>query len=120
MASTRNKNMPGNYALEHRQRTNIDQWHQYQYGSSGHVFQPQMPGIGLTPGFMGADVLSSNPTDIESHLFGIQANNLVTPQAVLVPQLKSLEPVHLFTLPRIVMPTPLNDTYVSQQRPFPI
>jgi len=40
-----------------------------------------MAGTGLLQGYMGNAVLAQNPQDIESFLFGIGANNLVTPAA---------------------------------------
>jgi len=77
MASTRSKNTPGNYCLEQRA---------FQHGveycvDRDYAYVPRTlaAGDGLLQGRMGCDVLSQNPQDVESFLFGIGATNLVSP-----------------------------------------
>ena len=49
-----------------------------------------------------SDVLSHNPTDIESSLWGINSTNLVTPAPSLVPNLKTLPTISFFDKPVVV------------------
>lgn len=79
MASTRSKNTPGNFYLK-QQSTQ----HGASYVTDRQYAYPQqvlMAGTGVLQGYMGNAVLAQNPQDIESFLFGIGANNLITPAA---------------------------------------
>ena len=92
MTSTRDKNSQGNYSLEQKAMRTVRENLGYYNGPNGHAYKPALPelyNISRIP----ADVLSSNPTDIESSLWGINSNNLVLPMPKVVPHLKSLPSV---------------------------
>jgi hypothetical protein len=114
MASTRNKNTPGNYCLEQRQNTNSEKWLSYGNGVNGS----DLAGYGFIQGPMPWNKLSHNPADIESFLFGINSTNLVNPAGPLTPELKCLQSKDLFKRSDIIMPVPL--VVPKDQRPFPL
>ena len=90
MASTRNKNTPGNFCLDNRQNVRIETWQLYKNGANGTAYDTRLPGNGLNPGQLPWNTLSYNPADIESFLFGINSTNLVNPAPALTPELKYL------------------------------
>ena len=47
MASTRNKNTPGNYCLDQRQNVGIESWQLYTNGANGLAYDTRLPGNGL-------------------------------------------------------------------------
>jgi len=85
MASTRDINAPGNYAMEQdamkKERLNL----LYPHAANGHAVTTQLPGTGLLPARVGSAQLSSNYVDIESRLYGISSTNLVEPLPTLTP-----------------------------------
>ena len=107
MASTRNKNTPGNYCLDQRQYSQMMNWSLYEHSSHGQAYDTKLSGNGLNPGQMPWNTLSYNPADIESFLFGINSTNLVNPAAPLTPELKNLSSANLFKMPDTIMPNPL-------------
>ena len=117
MASTRNKNTPGNYCLDQRQNVGIESWQLYTNGANGLAYDTRLPGNGLNPGQLPWNTLSYNPADIESFLFGINSTNLVNPAGPLRPELKTLETANFFEKGAILMPEPL--AVEKKQRPFP-
>lgn len=118
MASTRNKNTPGNYCLDQRQNTGIQSWQLYQNGANGYAYDTRLPGNGLNPGQLPYHSLSYNPADIESSLWGINSTNLVNPEPQLTPQLKHLQTANIFETKPIIMPIP--QAIPKYERPFPI
>ena len=118
MASTRNKNTPGNYCLEQRQSTGPEKWCLYKNGANGYAYNTKLAGTGLIQGQMPWDTLSHNPADIESFLFGINSTNLVNPAPALTPELKCLQSKDLFKRSDSIMPVPL--VVPKNQRPFPL
>ena len=118
MASTRNKNTPGNYCLDQKQYTDNSAWTLYANGAHGQAYDTRLAGNGLNPGQLPWTTLSYNPADIESFLFGINSTNLVNPAPCLTPELKCLKMANVFKLPDIIMPVPL--TVPKSQRPFPL
>jgi hypothetical protein len=116
MASTRNINTPGNYALEEKQYKHAQQYSLYKNSQYGEAYSTKMPGNGLLPGQLPANQLSRNPTEIESFLFGINSTNLVNPEPPLVPELKCLETANIYKKPANIMPLPL---VIEKNRPFP-
>ena len=94
MASTRNRNTPGDYALEQKINTLQNDYMSYDKSAFyGTVQNTYFPGNGLIGMKTAGMNLSSNATDIESQLFGIGSTNLVQPQRPIAPdvyQLKSL------------------------------
>jgi hypothetical protein len=107
MASTRNKNTPGNYNLEQRNHTLSSSYKLYTNSSHGAAYTTQNPGNGLNPGQIPGNQLSHNTADIESFLFGINSTNLVNPSHTVKPELIRLSSTHLFDKPSTVMPVPL-------------
>ncbi len=118
MASTRNKNTPGNYCLDQRQNTQSESWQLYTNGANGLAYDTRLAGVGLNPGQMPWSTLSYNPVEIETFLFGIGSTNLVNPVKPLRPELKCLNSVNLFKKQDVIMPIPL--TVSKSQRPFPV
>jgi len=118
MASTRNKNTPGNYCLDQRQNVGIESWQLYKNGANGYAYDTRLPGNGLNPGQLPWTTLSHNPADIESFLWGINSTNLVNPVGPLTPELKCLNTVNVFKTKPVIMPVP--QAIPKYQRPFPI
>ena len=103
MASTRNKNTPGNYCLDQRQFTEMRNWSLYENSSHGQAFDTKLAGNGLNPCQMPWTTLSHNPADIESFLFGINSTNLVNPSHNPRPELIRLGTVNLFEKQNIII-----------------
>ena len=118
MASTRNKNTPGNYCLDQKQYTDSSAWLLYANGANGEAYDTRLAGNGLNPGQLPWTTLSYNSADIESFLFGINSTNLVNPASCLTPELKNLKMANIFKTPNVIMPVPL--TVPKGQRPFPL
>jgi len=118
MASTRNKNTPGNYCLDQKQYTDSSAWTLYANGAYGQAYDTRLAGNGLNPGQLPWTTLSYNPADIESFLFGINSTNLVNPAPCLTPELKCLKTANIFKMPDVIMPVPL--VVSKSQRPFPL
>lgn len=77
MASTRNKNTAGNYALEMQQNMESSQYSL----KNNYVAQPiRLAGYGFLQGHLPQTSLSKNSVDIESFLFGINSTNLAQMQ----------------------------------------
>jgi hypothetical protein len=95
MASTRDKNSAANYCLEQKGLTKIRDNLAYYYAPNGHAYNPGFAEFYIAS-HMPNDILSYNPTDIESSLLGINSNNLVNPMPQVVPQLKKLPTVSFF------------------------
>ena len=118
MASTRNKNTPGDYCLQQKSYTDARMHIQYKHGAYGEAYDSRFAGNGLNPGQMPWNTLSHNYADIESFLYGINSTNLVKPQAPVVPQLKKLPTFTYFNTLPLIMPLPL--VVENNQRPYPI
>lgn len=118
MASTRNKNTPGNYCLDQRQNAGQESWQLYKNGANGYAYDTRLPGNGLNPGQLPWNTLSHNPADIESFLWGINSTNLVNPAGPLTPELICLNTANVFESKPVIMPVP--QAIPKNQRPFPI
>ena len=118
MASTRNKNTPGNYCLDQKQNVGIETWQLYQNGANGLAYDTRLPGNGLNPGQLPWTTLSYNPADIESFLFGINSTNLVNPAPCFVPEITKLSSANIYENKPVYMPEPL--VIEKNQRPLPI
>ena len=118
MASTRNRNTRGDYALEQDSFKESRTYNNYLHAAQGCAYQPSIPTIGLMPNRMPRNTLSKNPIEIESYLFGINSTNLVSPQKPIKPQLKSIPTSVFFERLPIHMPKPL--VVEKNQRPYPI
>lgn len=113
MASTRNKNTPGNYFLEMQQHTLQNSYRlNSRYGIAHHT---QLPGNGLLPSKLPREHLSNNAIDIESYLFGVNSTNLVNLEPILHPSLNRLSVHHMYQPDPIIMPTPLA---IEKNRPY--
>lgn len=117
MASTRNKNTPGNYCLEQKQFSNSQGYTLYPNSQYGAAYNTRFAGNGLNPAQIPWNKLSYNAPDIESFLFGINATNLVKPAPCFVPELAKIELVNIYENRPILIPEPL--VIDTNQRPFP-
>ena len=117
MASTRNKNTPGNYCLEEREYKQSRSYTLYPNSQYGAAYNTRLPGLGVNPGQVPWNKMSNNAADIESFLFGIDSTNLVNPSPPLVAELKNLETAHFFSRAATLLPEPL--VVEKGQRPFP-
>jgi len=118
MASTRNRNTPGNYCLEQREYLNSATYTLYPNSQYGAAYNTRLPGNGLLAGQIPGNKLSYNAADTESFLFGINSTNLVNPAPVFVPELKELCWSNVFKKGPTYIPEPL--VIEANQRPFPV
>jgi hypothetical protein len=118
MASTRNRNTPGNYCLEQREHQQFSQYTMYPNSQCGTAYNTRLPGNGLMPGQISWNKLSYNAADTESFLFGINSTNLVNPAPQFVPEITQLDSVNMYERGITYMPEPL--VIEKKQRPFPI
>jgi hypothetical protein len=117
MASTRNRNTPGNYCLEQRQYQDSANYTLYPNSQYGAAYNTRLPGNGLLPGQIPWNKLSYNAADTESFLFGINSTNLVNPAPCFVPEITKLESTNIYENNPVLMPEPL--VMEKNQRPFP-
>jgi hypothetical protein len=118
MASTRNRNTPGNYCLEQRQYQNSENYTLYPNSQYGAAYNTRFAGNGLLPAQIPWNKLSYNAADTESFLFGINSTNLVNPAPCFVPEITKLDSVNIYEKGSVLMPEPL--VIEKKQRPFPI
>lgn len=116
MASTRNKNTPGNYCMEQWSLGKSSAFSTYK--DSVVPLQSMYAGDGLLPGRMGNPVLAKNPEDIESFLFGIGSTNLVTPKSELRPELNNLPSLDMIDRIPLILPEVL--VIERNQRQYPM
>jgi hypothetical protein len=105
MASTRNKNSPGDYQLEQKSNVGI-----LDYRGLENYAVPQesmFPGDSLLTGRMGAMKLSNNFCDIESELRGIGSTNLVNPREPPRIELKYLRSLTMCDRGTLILPSDL-------------
>ena len=116
MASTRNKNTPGNYCME---QWSLDKSSAFvTYKDSVVPVQSMYAGNGLVQGRVGNPVLSKNPEDIESFLFGIGSTNLATPKSALQPELNDLTSLNIIDRIPLILPEVL--VVERNQRQYPM
>ena len=116
MSSTRNKNMPGDYALE--QNSIKVGYKYYTYDSFGKPVETHYAGDGLLPGRIAPTNLAFNACDIESQLFGIGSTNLVRAKGHVIPEIRPVESLSIMQRMPIILPDPL--TVLQNQRPYPM
>lgn len=116
MASTRNKNTPGNYHLEQWSKQKINNELHYTHQPNGKSVMTNHPGDGLLTGKIASCNLSKNFVDIESSLFGIGSTNLVNPLPPIKPDIYDLKSLNVIEKQKIFIPEPL--TVQSNQRPM--
>lgn len=115
MASTRNKNTPGNYSLEQKQYNHSQTYTLYKNSQYGAAYDTKLPGNGLNPGQIPGNKMSNNAADVESFLFGINSTNLVNPAPTFTPQLVTLKTTNIFDKGVVYLPEPL--VVEKNQRP---
>lgn len=116
MASTRNKNTPGNYAAEKKALEKKHQELMYIHASQGQAMQTNLPGNGLLQGRVAGRDLARNDCDIESRLFGIGSTNLENPQGDFTAEMNQLNSLNVMSKTPMVMPRPLG--IQMDQRPM--
>ena len=118
MASTRNRNTPGNYSLEQKEYKQFENYTLYPNSQYGAAYNTRLPGNGLNPGQIPGNKMSYNAPDIESFLLGINSTNLVNPAPCFVPELAKIDSTNIFEKDPILIPEPL--AVEKNQRPFPV
>ena len=118
MASTRNRNTPGNYSLEQREYRQFENYTLYPNSQYGAAYNTRLPGNGLMPAQIPWNKLSYNAADIESFLFGVNSTNLVNPAPIFVPELAKIDSVNLYEKQSVLIPEPL--VIEKNQRPYPL
>jgi hypothetical protein len=116
MASTSNKNTPGNYAAEQKMNNYIGKYTTYVNSSSGMATTAHHPGLGVMPAKTARSELCKNYCDVESQLLGIGSTNLVTPQKKVIPEYKSPRSLNFIDGIQVEMPEPL--VVEKNQRPY--
>jgi hypothetical protein len=102
MSGTRDLNTPGNYAVEQEALQKERQNLLYAHGPGGHAYQTALPGLGFGASRMGSAQLAKNFADIESDLYGISSNNLVSPLPELKPKLLEVPTANVFQKAKVV------------------
>lgn len=115
MASTRNKNTPGDYNA--RQKSFIAQVEYITNKESAISNNTMYAGNGLLQGRLPDTELSTNPNDIESFLFGIGSTNLVVQLPPVQPELKQLSELSIVDR-RVPLIMPENLMIHKGQRPY--
>ena len=118
MASTRNRNTPGNYNLEQREFKQSATYTLYPNSQYGAAYNTRLPGNGLMPAQIPWNKLSYNAADTESFLFGINSTNLVNPAPCFVPEITKLGSANVYEKGVTFVPEPL--VVEKNQRPFPV
>jgi hypothetical protein len=118
MASTRNRNTPGNYYVEQRQHKESETYTLYENSQYGAAYTTQLPGNGLLPAQIPWNKLSYNAADTESFLFGINSTNLVNPAPCFIPEITPLHTANIYQKKPVFLPEPL--VIEKKQRPFPV
>lgn len=105
MASTRNKNTPGDYALEQVALFNKYAYHSYDHSLHyGVASTTHFPGNGLIGMKTPHRNLSNNYCDVESQLLGIGSTNLVTPLPQVQPQIHQHQSLNVADRTPLIMP----------------
>ena len=116
MASTRNKNTPGNYAAERLALDKEVTYREYIHAGNGRATNTMFSGDGLLMGRMPNIELSTNSVDIESFLYGVGSTNLVEPLPPVYASLNPLKSLSIIDRPNIIMPE--NLAIEPNQRPL--
>jgi hypothetical protein len=104
MSSTRNKNTPGNYAMERWADNKKKDELMYIHGAQGQAISTQLPGDGLLSSKIASRDLANNFCDIESALFGIGSTNLENPLPKINPEINYLRSLNIIQKTPIVKP----------------
>jgi hypothetical protein len=104
MASTSNKNTPGNYAKEQQMNTSVDGYRTYLHSAAGEAYTNHLPGDGLLPASNARTHICGNYCDVESQLRGIGSTNLVNPQTPVTPQLSNISSLSVMNKLPVILP----------------
>ncbi len=107
MASTRNKNTPGDYASEQREYQRQLDYFTYVNSQYGRPMETHFPGNGLLQGRVAPTVLSGNSCDVESFLYGIGSTNLVNPKKETTVEIYRLQSLNVADRTPLFVPDPL-------------
>ena len=111
MASTRDKNAPGNYKLEQAGNTSRVN---YRVNEFGRPVVSYHPGAGLLPAKTSRTEMANNACDIESMLFGIGSNDLVNTRPTIQPALKPMKSLDMYDRPALILPEPVSVSSVNR------
>lgn len=117
MSSTRSKNDINDYNLKQQEISAYNNYHNYTHQSAGSAYNHALPGNGFGNISMPITELIYNSIDIDTQLKGIGANNLIVQPKTYTPQQKSLNTLHSFEKPKVLMPMDKSHTF-TQNRPF--
>jgi hypothetical protein len=118
MASTRNRNTPGNYYAEQFGNQTQSQYSSYDTASYYAIpTETHFPGDGLVGMKTAHRNLSQNYSDVESYLFGIGSTNLVSPKSDPTPEINQMKSLNMINKTPLVMPETLT-TQGNQRRMF--
>jgi hypothetical protein len=115
MASTRNRNTPGNFQAEQHSNQTFREYRSYE--TSSHYAIPTetyFPGNGLIGMKTAHRNLSENYCDVESFLFGIGSTNLVSPKEDPTPNILPKKSLNIAGRTELILPAPL--TTLNGQR----
>jgi hypothetical protein len=106
MASTSNKNSPGDYDTEQRQFRDHLAYQQYIHNSAGQAYTTHLPGNGLLAGQVYSANFSKNNIDTESFLRGTGTTNLVQPEqsTQVTPERIDLDSLHIHEKLPVILP----------------
>jgi hypothetical protein len=116
MASTSNKNTPGNYAAEQQINHHHEKYLTYKNSAPAEAYSAHHPGLGVMPAKTARSQLCENYCDVESQLFGIGSTNLVVPQKPVAPEFKSPRSLDFIEGLKVQLPEPL--VVEKNQRPY--
>lgn len=104
MSSTRNKNTPGNYAMEKWSDNKKYEEHMFIHAAQGQAITTHLPGDGLLSSKIAGRDLANNCCDIESALFGIGSTNLENPLPKINPEINYLSSLNIMQKTQMVKP----------------
>jgi len=108
MASTRNKNTPGDYAAQQTINQGGDDYYAYSKSSFyGVPTNTYFAGDGLVGMKAPHRNLSQNYSDVESYLYGIGSTNLVSPKPDPTPDIYACKSLNIFVKPEVQVPAAL-------------
>ena len=111
MASTRDKNAPGNYKMEQAGNTSRVNYRVNEFGRPTNSYHP---GAGLLPAKTSRTELANNSCDIESMLFGIGSSDLVNSRPTIQPVLKPMKSLDMYDRPALILPEPVSVSSVNR------
>lgn len=100
MAGTRNRQTKGDFLMAKSFQEKQAEWHT----TPSSIQTPAYPCHGINVQKLPAMALSVNAVDLESHLYGIGANNYVFPTATPSLLTKSMQYVQFYERPALYIP----------------